>query len=297
MGLSSMIMNLLSNNGYIIVNKAIIQKIGLHEAIILGEMCSEYIYWKNANRLEDNFFYSTRENIQSNTGLSPYQQRQPFKNLADRGIILTKEKGMPQKTWYSIDETTLYQLLLETDLISDSEETSQQDLKKLEDKTSRNCIPSCEEIGVHDVKELDTNNNNNNIKNNNNILSNLISNFPDEIDEMDYDQLFKKNIEYEILIQDNRNKELIENITNIAVEAINSTKDVLYINSEPKSKELVKSQLLKLKPNHIEYVVNCLRQNVKDVKSIKSYILTTLYNSINTIGVDATLVVAKIMNE
>ncbi len=31
--------------------------IGLHEAILLGELCSEY------DELEDGYFYSTRENI------------------------------------------------------------------------------------------------------------------------------------------------------------------------------------------------------------------------------------------
>ena len=38
-----MLIDLLSNTGYIIVNKEIIKKIGLHEAILLGELCSEYI--------------------------------------------------------------------------------------------------------------------------------------------------------------------------------------------------------------------------------------------------------------
>jgi len=190
-----MIMNLLSNNGYIIVNKSIIQKIGLHEAIILGEMCSEYTYWSNENRLENGFFYSTRENIQENTGLSPYQQRQSFKNLIDRGIIIIKEMGMPQKTWYSLNETAIYQLLLETDFISSSEETSQQDLNKFEDKPSKNFTTSGEETTAHDVKKLDINNNNNNNKNSNNILSNPISNNSDGEDEIFYEKLFKENIE------------------------------------------------------------------------------------------------------
>lgn len=46
----NIVMSLLSNNGYIIVNKEIIKKIGLHEAIILGEMCSEYTYWEREKR-------------------------------------------------------------------------------------------------------------------------------------------------------------------------------------------------------------------------------------------------------
>lgn len=127
----SMIMNLLSNNGFIIVNKQLIKKIGLNAAIILGEMCSEYTYWNSTNRLVDGFFYSTRENIEENTGLSPYQQRQAFKQLIDKGIIITKEMGMPQKTWYFLDEEKIYILLLENSLAASSEKTSHQDVKKL----------------------------------------------------------------------------------------------------------------------------------------------------------------------
>ncbi len=66
---------LLSNDGYIIVNKAVIKKLGINSALVLGELCSEYLYWKKENKLKDNFFFSTRENIEENTGLSSYQQR------------------------------------------------------------------------------------------------------------------------------------------------------------------------------------------------------------------------------
>lgn len=53
---------------------------------------------------------------------------------------------------------------------------------------------------------------------------------------------------------------------------------------------------MKLNPMHIQYLINCLQQNSKDVKSIKSYIRTSLYNAPKTMNVDTTLQVAKIMN-
>ena len=39
-----MIMELLGTNGYIIVNKKLIKDCGLYEAIMIGELCSEYSY-------------------------------------------------------------------------------------------------------------------------------------------------------------------------------------------------------------------------------------------------------------
>ena len=291
----SILMSILSNDGYIILNKYVMKALGLHEAILLGELCSEYIYWYKEEKLQDGFFYSTRENIEKETTLSPFQQRQALKKLTEMGLVEILEKDMPKKTYYKVDEEKVYKFLLETDL-------NLTEVKKFNDKTSNNLTSSDEKIKHKEVEKLDINNNNinnNNINNNNknnNILSNLITGETEQKEEMGYEEIFKQNIEYDILVQDIKNKELIKNITDIAVETLNTTKTKIYINSEPKSIEIVRSQLLKLNPMHIQYVMNCLQQNTKDVKSIKSYILTSLYNAVNTMEIDTTLQVAKIMN-
>lgn len=283
-------MSILSNDGYIILNKYVMKALGLHEAILLGELCSEYIYWYKEEKLQDGFFYSTRENIEKETTLSPFQQRQALKKLTEMGLVEILEKDMPKKTYYKVDEEKVYRFLLETDL-------NLTEVKKFNDKTSNNLTSSDEKIKHKEVEKLDINNNNiNNNKKNNNILSNLITGETEQKEEMGYEEIFKQNIEYDILVQDIKNKELIKNITDIAVETLNTTKTKIYINSEPKSIEIVRSQLLKLNPMHIQYVMNCLQQNTKDVKSIKSYILTSLYNAVNTMEIDTTLQVAKIMN-
>lgn len=195
------IINLLANNGYIILNKIVIKKLGLHEAIILGELCSEYTHWEKNGKLEDNYFYSTRENIEENTGLSAYQQREPMKKLISLGVILEKSKGMPLQKWYSLNSQLLYKLLCEDlelttsgeeikeqdvkklnnnenqafslGLTTSSKETLQQDIKKLDDKISRNCNTSNGENKEHEENKLYANNNNiNNKKNNNKYLYN-----------------------------------------------------------------------------------------------------------------------------
>ena len=286
----SILMSILSNDGYIILNKYVMKALGLHEAILLGELCSEYIYWYKGEKLQDGFFYSTRENIEKETTLSPFQQRQALKKLTEMGLVEILEKDMPKKTYYKVDEEKVYKFLLETDL-------NLTEVKKFNDKTSNNLTSSDEKIKHKEVEKLDINNNNiNNNKKNNNILSNLITGETEQKEEMGYEEIFKQNIEYDILVKDIKNKELIKNITDIAVETLNTTKTKIYINSEPKSIEIVRSQLLKLNPMHIQYVMNCLQQNTKDVKSIKSYILTSLYNAVNTMEIDTTLQVAKIMN-
>lgn len=282
----SILMSILSSDAYIILNKYVMKAIGLHEAILLGELCSEYIYWCKEDKLQNGYFFSTRENIEKETTLSPHQQRQALKNIVNFGFVEVTERDMPKKTYYKVIEEKVYDFLSKTEL-------DFAEIKKFNDKTSKNLTSSDENIECQDVEKFNTNNNKINNNKNNNILSYHIK---DEEDEIDYEEIFKKNIEYEILIQDERTKGLIQNITDIAVETLNSKHKEIYINSEPTSIELVRSQYMKLNPMHIQYLINCLQQNSKDVKSIKSYIRTSLYNAPKTMNVDTTLQVAKIMN-
>ena len=282
----SILMSILSSDAYIILNKYVMKAIGLHEAILLGELFSEYIYWCKEDKLQEGYFFSTRENIEKETTLSPHQQRQALKNLVNFGFIEVTEKDMPKKTYYKVIEEKVYEFLSKTEL-------DFAEVKKFNDKTSKNLTSSDENIEDQDVKNFNINNNIINNNKDNNILSNHIK---DEEDKIDYEEIFKKNIEYEILIQDERTKGLIQNIIDIAVETLNSKHKEIYINSEPTSIELVRSQYMKLNPMHIQYLINCLQQNSKDVKSIKSYIRTSLYNAPKTMNIDTTLQVARIMN-
>ena len=84
----SILMSILSNDGYIILNKYVMKVLGLHEAVLLGELCSEYIYWYREQKLQEGYFFSTRENIEKETTLSPHQQRQALKKLMDIRIRL-----------------------------------------------------------------------------------------------------------------------------------------------------------------------------------------------------------------
>lgn len=142
------ILNLIANNNYIVVNKTLIQKLGLYEAVILGELASEYVYWQTNNKLENGFFFSTVENIEANTGINGYYQRQAIKKLTELGIVETKKVGLPAKRFISINEQQLMQLL--------------------NDKLSSECITSDAHSEPLDVHPVNSNNNNIIIISNNN---------------------------------------------------------------------------------------------------------------------------------
>lgn len=105
------IIQCLTVGNYIMVNKTLIKQIGLVEAVILGELCGEYEHWRKEDKLEDNMFYSTIENIEENTGLSEYKQRNAIKNLEKLGIIESEIKGVPAKKYFRINENQLLNYL------------------------------------------------------------------------------------------------------------------------------------------------------------------------------------------
>lgn len=138
--------NLLASNNYIIVNKILIKELGLEEAILFGELASEYSYWKEREKLEDDYFFSTMENIEKNTCLSSYKQRKLIEKLKNEGLISTKIQGIPAKRYIKINEELV--------------------IKKLNIKLLKNLTSSSKKNEQLDVEKFNTNNNK--LKNNNN---------------------------------------------------------------------------------------------------------------------------------
>ena len=209
-----MMINLLANNGYIVLNKILMKKVGLYEAILIGELSSEQIYWEKRNELVDGFFYSTRENIEEQTMLSAYQQRLTLDNLINNNIITIKSKGMPLRTWYTINEEPLFELVSETIEKSSSEKIEHQVVKKLNNKSSSFLTPCCEKIEHHVVKNFNINNNKNNNKNNKidrlfNYIINKEQKIPEEFSETNFDEIYSL-LEYVDMLY---TKEMINSIS------------------------------------------------------------------------------------
>ena len=143
------ILQLISTSNFITVNKDLIKELGLEEAILLGELASEYDYWNNKNEIEDGYFYSTIENIEEKTTLTAYKQRKCLENLKNKGIIDIQIRGIPAKRYIKINEEKVIEIF--------------------NNKLLKNLTTGCKKISQLEVKKLNGNNNiiNNNIKKNN----------------------------------------------------------------------------------------------------------------------------------
>ena len=75
----------------------------------------------------------------------------------------------------------------------------------------------------------------------------------------------------------------IDEIVVIMSEVLNTTQKKFKIGREFKDAEHVKYIFLKINEFHIEYVFESLNKNTTEIKNIKSYLITCLYNSVFTI--------------
>lgn len=95
-------------------------------------------------------------------------------------------------------------------------------------------------------------------------------------------ELVLKNIEYEYIKHDHNCDQLNE-IVDIMVETLCSTKDVINVSGDDYPAQLVKEKLLRINSLHIGYVFECLKKTTTYIRNIKRYLLATLFNAPSTI--------------
>ena len=103
-------------------------------------------------------------------------------------------------------------------------------------------------------------------------------------DEIDIDEMVKENIEYDILAERCPAEiERIDELVCLMVDTLSSTKNIIQISGNDFPKEVVKSRFMKLTFEHIEYVLDMLKKNPSNIRNIRAYLLSALYNAPTTI--------------
>ena len=118
----------------------------------------------------------------------------------------------------------------------------------------------------------------------NNSFSNYQSINLDEMDAMDererYRELIRDNLEIDILSQDSRyDIARVDEMVEIMLDAVCSTSPTIRINGEDMPQQVVKSRFLKMDSSHIDYVLQAMKDNPSDIRNIRAYMLTALYNA------------------
>ena len=75
----------------------------------------------------------------------------------------------------------------------------------------------------------------------------------------------------------------MDELVELMLDVVCSKRAAIRIAGENMPAEVVKSRFLKLNAEHIQYVLDCLKDNPPCIRNIKQYLLAALYNAPLTI--------------
>lgn len=245
------------------------------------------------------FIFFTLEDLQEFMNCGHNKGVKLLSELDRIGLIerIKQGQGKPTKIYVKkfISDPNPGEYPIETKSYPQSYAQGIQDFRKTEIQTSDNEKSRFPTMGSADFPKADTNKNNSSKPD---ISENdLIQSYPtnennstlkngwdmDEIKETQlYKELIKKNIEYEILV-DQYGPNRVQAIVSLMLDVIRSKKQYITISGDDFSKNTVKSRFLKLNRSHVQYVFDCMDKNSTQIRNIKKYMLSALYNAPTTI--------------
>ena len=106
------------------------------------------------------------------------------------------------------------------------------------------------------------------------------------VEEMQsYRDLVLENIEYDHLCREFATyREDLDEIVELIVETVCARRKTTRIAGADFPHEVVRSRFLKLDSSHIEFVMECLHNNTTEVRNMKQYLLTVLFNAPTTMS-------------
>lgn len=198
-------------------------------------------------------------------------ERIASKEFQNNGIVALKEnRGFDMETSRSVDFDTS---------------------RSADMGTSRGSVLTLQEVS--ELAPLINNTKKNDIEVSNNKSNHIISAHKqginagydcDMISEMDvYREIIMENICFDdLLVAYPYERETIEGIMQLILETVLNRNESMIIASNTYPVSLVKSKFLKLNYSHIEYVMECFKNNTSKVKNIKKYLLAALFNAPST---------------
>lgn len=273
-------------------NRPIAHALGLGAAVVYSALIKKQVYYEQREMLDsEGFFYSTIADLAESTSLSKRQQSSAIQALVDAGLVECERRGMPARRCFRVyDDVALVDEIIAQgeDIMSDLNPIFQSC-----ENVPTSCPENAQQVGAFCADKLAQNEPYTyNLKKKSKEINPNQSIFRDGIDRMvfspknvsveernDYLDLIRENIEYDCFTE----KEKVDELVGIMLDVVCSTKSTIRVNGEELPQEAVKSRFLKLNYEHIDYVITALQKNTSDVRNIRAYLITALYNSFDTI--------------
>lgn len=287
------IFKLLNPDNTVTLNRPLAHALGTNEAIVYSALIAKHSYYGQHEMLDaDGYFYSTIADLQESTGLTRYQQDSAIKNLTEVNLIECCKKGIPSRRFFRVnDDVDLLQKLLQKgeDIMHSLNPLTRKNRKQVCGKLT-NLSAEKSQTCLGKTYKHTYNPNNKSLVNNPNQSIPQTADVIDRIDNStksccsseeraEYLQLIRDNIEYVYQTE----KEKIDELVSIMLDVICSTNKTVRVNGEDMPQEVVKNRFLKLDSSHIDYVLTVLKKNTSEVRNIRAYLITALYNAPTTI--------------
>ena len=265
------ITNVLNPTNTLSVNRLLAHKLGLNAAVVYAALIAKQAYYEAREMLDkDGYFYSTEDDLEESTSLSKGQQSRAVKALECVGLIEKDTRGMPAKRSFRVkDDVELLQKILGQEC----------------ENAPTSCPENAQQVGAFCADKLAQNESHTYKTKENKSKDNPINQSADRIDEIDnkreeYLEIIRESIDYDCFAE----KEKVDELVEIIVDVVCSKRETVRVNGEDLPMEIVKNRFLKLDYSHIDYVLTALRKNTSEVRNIRAYLVTALYNAPATIG-------------
>lgn len=99
-----------------------------------------------------------------------------------------------------------------------------------------------------------------------------------------YESYLKGRLEYEIMLERYPyDQKRIDEIIELMVDVLCSKAKTIRISQEDKPTAVVQEQFMKLDCGHLQYILDAFHEQTTEIRNIKQYLLTTIYNAPLTI--------------
>lgn len=218
------------------------------------------------------YLFFTVQEIQKSLGCGKNKAIQLMKELEKMGLIERKRQGMGKPSYVYVKN-----------ILS----CPKSGLKRFRNQTSGGLEIKLQEVGKSNPNHTDyshTDNNETNLSYPSNDVSD--HNEADAIRKReDYRRYFCEELGIdELKAEYPSNADMIEELLELIVDTICSSRTFIRIGKENLPAEIVRSRMMKLNAEHIRYLISCLNENTTKIRDIRQYLLTALYNAPATIS-------------
>lgn len=99
-----------------------------------------------------------------------------------------------------------------------------------------------------------------------------------------YEDYLMEKLRIDVLIQNNPcDVGRINEIFNLMLDVLCSTAKTIRISGDDKPIDVVRAQFMKIDSGHMEYILDCFKHQITDIRNVKQYLLATIYNAPLTI--------------